>query len=417
MSLTIDDIRAAAALIKGRVIRTPAVSAPVLSRMSGAKVTLKLENLQPTGSFKVRGALVRLDALDEAERKAGVVAASAGNHAQGVAYHARALAIPAAIVMPETTPFTKIRRTEALGAEIILRGDSLFESEIFARRLAEKEGRAFIHPYDDERVIAGQGTIGLELIEDCPDLDAVIVPVGGGGLIGGITTAVKALKPSLKVFGVEAALYPSMHRQLSNGYRQGEDGQEQDAGGQTVAEGIAVKTPGKLTSPIVRESVEEIFLAPEADLERAVQIYLESQRIVSEGAGAASLAALLGNRERFRGLRVALIVSGGNIDSRLMSSILMRGLARAGRMVRLRVEITDTPGALSRVTGLVGENGGNIVEVNHRRLFYDLPVKQADVDIVMETMDKSHVAGIIEKLNGAGFPARLLGSTSEDSSG
>jgi len=390
----------------------------MLSELSGANVLLKLENLQPTGSFKVRGAWNKMAGLGNDERKAGVVAASAGNHAQGVAYHARTLAIPATIVMPENTPFTKVSRTEAFGASVILEGESLYESEAHARTLADGEGRQFIHPYDDEKIIAGQGTIGLELLAECPEMEAVIVPIGGGGLIGGIATAVKASMPETEVFGVEAELYPSMSRAMSRELAGGASGADKkNDWGQTVADGIAVKAPGALTRPIVEALVTEVFLESEMALERAVQTYHEGPRLVVEGAGAASLAALMDNRQRFQGKTVVLLVSGGNIDSRLVSSILMRGLVRAGQMVRLRTEITDQPGALARVTGLVGECGGNIVEVHHRRLFYDLPVKQADVDIIVETMDRDHVREIIEKLNEAGFQTRLLGSTSADSPG
>lgn len=401
---TIDDIRAAARQIEGEVLRTPTLRAAALSAATGAEATVKLENLQYTGSFKPRGALVKLLSLNAAQRKAGVVAASAGNHAQGVAFHARRLGIPATIFMPLGTPFNKVARTEALGARVVLEGEGLSEAGSRARALAEAEGAAFVHPYDDERVIAGQGTVALEMLADHPDLDALLVPIGGGGLIAGCAIAAKALKPGIDVVGVEAALYPSMSRALQ--------GKEPTGGGPTIAEGIAVKIPGTRTLPVIRALVSDIILVDEAALEGAVQMYLEAQRLVVEGAGAATLAALITHKDRFRGRKVGLIVSGGNIDSRLLASILMRGLVREGRLVRLRVAITDQPGVLAKVAGLIGGCGGNIVEVYHQRLFYDVPVKQADVDVVIETLDVGHVRTIMDTLAGAGYPARLLSNVS-----
>lgn len=405
--MTLDCIRNAAALIQGHVIRTPTVISTALSEMSGAEVVLKLENFQHTGSFKVRGALVRLLGLDPAARAAGVVAASAGNHAQGVAFHARDLGVPATIVMPRNTPFTKVARTEALGARVVLEGNALTDAEEYARGLAKADGMTFIHPYDDADVIAGQGTVGLEMLEDRPDLEVLIVPVGGGGLISGVATAAKGLKPEIEVVGVEAALYPSMHRALG--------GDAPEEGGVTVAEGIAVKTPGTLTKPVVERLVSDILLVDEASLEAAVQAFLEEQRIVAEGAGASPLAALTADPDRFRGRKVGLVISGGNIDSRLLASILMRGLVREGRLVRLRIEISDAPGALARIAGIIGDAGGNIVEVYHQRLFYDIPVKEAEVDVVVETLDSRQVCHIVDLLAEAGFPVRILSATSDES--
>ncbi len=404
MSVSIDDVRAAAAVLNGEVQRTPCIPSQAISELAGAEVVLKLENLQHTGSFKARGALVRLAALEEGERRAGVVAASAGNHAQGVAYHARRLGVPATIVMPKGTPYTKVGRTETLGARVLLEGENVAQSHDRALALANTDGLRFIHPYDDERIIAGQGTIGLEMLADHPDLEAVIVPVGGGGLIAGIAVAVKALKPEIEVFGAEAALYPCMYRMLR--------GEEPGGGGRTVADGIAIEKPGRLTGAMVKELAQDIFLADEASLEQAVLTYLEVQRIVVEGAGAAPLAALMGNRDRFAGRKVGLVVSGGNIDSRLLASILMRGLVRQGRLVRLRIEISDAPGVLAKVAAMIGDSGGNIVEIYHQRLFYDIPVKLADVDVVVETLDADHVRKLIAKLSRAGFHTRLLGGTS-----
>ena len=404
MTVTIDDIRKAAELITDGVIRTPAISSAGLSAISGADVVLKLENLQVTGSFKPRGAMVKMSSLSAEERKAGVIASSAGNHAQGVAYHAQRWDIPAVIVMPEHTPFTKVARTEAYGAKIVLHGENLADSREHASIIAEKEGFHFIHPYDDEKVVAGQGTVGLELLEDHPDLDVLIIPIGGGGLIAGSAIAAKAANPDIEILGVEAALYPSMHQAMTGGGPCG--------AGQTIADGIAVKVPGEVTRPIIKELVSEILLVEETSIENAVETYLEAQHIVAEGAGAASLAVLLEHPDRFRGKKVGLVVSGGNIDSRLLSSIMLRGLVRAGRLVRLRVEIIDQPGVLAKVTGLIGDSGGNIVEVYHQRMFYDLPVKRADVDVVIETLDSGHMHKIMDRLEKAGFHTRVLGTTS-----
>ncbi len=407
MPVSIDDITAAGDLIAGKVLRTPNLAAKAISDITGVETVLKLENLQRTGSFKVRGALVKLASLTSAEKKAGVVAASAGNHAQGVAFHARNFGIPATIVMPVGTPFTKVARTEAMGARIVLHGRDLSEARDHGGKLAAETGALFVHPYDDERIIAGQGTVGLEMLADHPDLDVLVVPIGGGGLIAGIAIAAKALKPDIEIVGVEAALYPSMSQVLR--------GESQEIGGNTVAEGIAVKTPGDLTRPVVEKLVSEIVLVDEPALEHAVQTYLEVQRLVVEGAGAASLAALLDDPDRFAGRKVGLVVSGGNIDGRLLSSILMRGLVREGRLVSLRVAITDTPGALAKVSGLIADCGGNIVEVYHQRLFYDVPVKLAEVDVVVETLDAGHVRTLIEKLTEAGFATRQLSGTSDTS--
>jgi threonine dehydratase len=403
LPVTLDDVRRAAAAITGEVMRTPLVPSPALSAATGAEVFLKLETMHPTGSFKERGALNKLKSLDADQRRAGVIAMSAGNHAQGVAYHARRLAIPATIVMPEGTPFTKIERTEAHGARVVLRGAGLAEARRAAEEIAAAEGLALVHPYDDKLIIAGQGTSGLELVEDRPDLDAVVVPIGGGGVIAGIAVAAKALKPAIEVTGVEAALYPSMHHALR--------GLPPEKGGQTLAEGIAVKEPGRLARAIVEALVADIVLVDEAKLENAIETLLVQQKLVVEGAGAAPLAALLAEPERWRGRRVALVLCGGNIDARLLASILMRGLVRAGRMVRLRVEISDQPGLLARVATVIGQKGGNIVEVYHQRLFQDVPVKHAELDVVVETRNPAHVGEILRALEAAGFATRLLSET------
>jgi len=410
MALTLETIEATAALIGDAVLRTPTIRSEPLSALTGTGLALKLESLQHTGSFKVRGAFVKMSGLDDAARKAGVVAASAGNHAQGVAFWARRLCVPATIVMPEGTPFTKISRTEGLGSRVVIAGSDLSESREHALGLVESEGLEFIHPYDDPDIIAGQGTVALEMLADAPDLDCLVVPIGGGGLMAGVAIVAKALKPGIEVIGVEAGLYPSMRRSI--------DGSTSlDCGGQTVAEGIAVKQPGGLTLPIIDSLVDDIVLVEESALEGAVHTFIEHQRLVVEGAGAAPLAAVLNDPDRFAGKSVGLVVSGGNIDSRLLSSILMRGLVRQGRLVRLRVEITDSPGVLAKVSGIIGAAGGNIVEVYHQRLFFDVPVKLAEVDVVIETRDSGHVAEVIERLTSADYPVRLLGATSSTDGG
>lgn len=403
LPVTIDDIRAAAAAIAGELPRTPAIPAKALSALTGAEVVLKLELLHRTGSFKERGALVKLKSLDAAQRKAGVIAMSAGNHAQGVAYHARRLGIPATIVMPAGTPFAKIERTEAHGATVVLRGAGLTEARQVAEELAAERGLALIHPYDDPRIIAGQGTAGLELVEDRPDLDTLIVPVGGGGLIAGVAIAARALRPDIEIIGVEAALYPSMRCALR--------GLAPPAGGKTLAEGIAVKEPGRLTTTIAGALVSDIMLVEEREIENAIALLVEAQKLVAEGAAAATLAALLSQPERFRGRRVGLVLSGGNIDARLLASILLRSLVRGGRMVRLRMEIDDSPGVLAKIAAIIGEKGGNIVEIYHQRLFQDVSVKLAEVDAVVETRNPRHVGEIVATLRGAGYPTRLLSSS------
>lgn len=405
MTVTMEDIRTAAEMLDGQVVRTPAVKAGRLAEMLGAaELVLKLENLQYTGSFKDRGALNKLLSLGPEEARRGVIAMSAGNHAQGVAYHARRLGIPATIVMPKGTPFTKVERTRSFGARVILEGDTIDASADFARRLAAQESLTFVHPYDDPKIIAGQGTIGLELIADAPELDMIVVPIGGGGILSGIAIAAKAVKPSIEMIGVEALLCPSMHHAIH--------GLTPNFAGQTLAEGIAVKTPGKLTREIIERLVPEILLVEEDAIERAVQMLIEIQKLVAEGAGAAGIAAILANPERFRGKRVGVIICGGNIDSRVLAQVLMRGLVRDGRVITLRVEIADQPGVLARLAGTIGEVGGNIIEIYHQRMFFDLPVKRADVDAVIETRNAEHAREIITALEAAGFPTRRLSARS-----
>ncbi len=410
LPVTIADVRHAAAALEGAIARTPTIRGAALSELAGCEVYLKLETMQSTGSFKERGALNKLLTLDAAERRAGVVAMSAGNHAQGVAYHARRLGIPATIVMPAGTPFTKIDRTEALGATVVLKGDSLVDARRAADALARERGLIPVHPYDDPAVIAGQGTVALEMFADEPGLDTLIVPVGGGGLVSGIAVAAKALMPKIEILGVQSALYPAMQRVLCG------EPPGLPAEGVTIAEGIAVKEPGKLTRQIVAALVDAILLVDERQIECAIELLIERQKLIVEGAGATGIAALLADPERFRGRRVGVVLTGGNIDARLLASLLMRGLVRGGRLVRLRAELPDLPGVLARVAGIVGGLGGNIVEVHHQRLFHDTSVKRAELDLVIETQNRRHVDTMIEALVAAGFPTRLL-SGSEASEG
>lgn len=404
--INLDSIRKAAAGIRDHVVRTPLIPAARLAETLNCELFLKLESLQFTGSFKDRGACWKLMNLDPASARRGVIAMSAGNHAQGVAYHARRLGIPATIVMPEFAPFSKVERTRSFGARVILTGDTLDASGVAAREIAEKEELTFVHPYDDPYIMSGQGTIGLELLEDVGDLDCLVVPIGGGGLISGIATAVKALRPDVEIIGVEAALYPSMQEALGAGGSGGS--------GTTLADGIAVKRPGKLTAPIVKELVADILLAEEEAIETAIHYLVERQKVVPEGAGAAGVAAMLSNSDRFAGRRVATVIGGGNIDVRLLSGVLDRGLMRDGRVVRLRIEIVDQPRQLALIAQVIGDTGGNIIEVYHQRLFADVPAKRADIDVVVETRDDEHVAKIMRGLEQAGFPSRVLSSRSID---
>ncbi|HEX9789668.1 MAG TPA: threonine ammonia-lyase [Kiloniellales bacterium] len=406
MSVSADDIKAAAKLIRGEVVRTPLVPAARLGQALGCELFLKLECQQFTGSFKDRGAFVKLKSLTAKQAKLGVIAMSAGNHAQGVAYHASRLGIPATIVMPEFAPFSKVERTRQFGARVVMIGDTLDASAVAAREIAEKDNLTFVHPYDDPRIVAGQGTIGLEILEDQPDLDTLVVPIGGGGLISGIATAAKSIKPDIQIYGVEADLFPSMYQAVN--------GLAPTAGGQTLADGIAVKNPGKLTREIIERLVEDILLVDEPLIESAVHALVEQQKVVAEGAGAAGIAALMKEPERFAGRRVGVVIGGGNIDVRLLSWVLTRGLVRDGRMVRLRIGIVDRPGVLAKVTKLIGDTGGNIIEVYHQRLFYDVPAKQADVDAIVETRNRDHVQEIVESLRAGGFPTRVLSARSDE---
>lgn len=402
--IDVDDIRAAARRIAPHVPPTPAEASRRLSELAGCEIFLKLENQHHTGSFKERGACNKLSLLTADEAARGVVAMSAGNHAQATAYHATRLGVRATVVMPRGTPFTKVERTEALGAVVALEGDNLSEAQAYAEMLAARDGATFVHPYDDPAVVAGQGAATLEFLEQCPDLDDLVVPVGGGGLAAGAAVVARALKPSLRLTGAQTAAYPSMERFLA--------GRPADCNGVTLAEGIAVKRPGRLTAAILGPVVDSIALLTENRLEQAVFMLATVQKLVAEGAGAAGLAAVLSDPERYRGRKVGLIVSGGNIDPRLLAQVLMRGLVSEGRIVRLRIGLTDQPGALAQATALLGRCGANIVEIYHQRLFHDVPVKMAEIDAIVETRDRRHVDGVLAALRDAGFTAQLMADVS-----
>jgi threonine dehydratase len=391
-------VRKAAAVIKGAVSRTPVMHSATLSKLAGCDIHLKFENLQFTASFKERGALNKLTSLTPEERKRGVAAMSAGNHAQGVAYHAGRLGIPATIVMPEGTPFVKVKHTKAFGARVLLEGATLSESFARAKEVAAEENLVFVHPYDDAKIIAGQGTVALELLEDVPDLDTLVVPIGGGGLISGISVAAKALKPSIEIYGVQAHRYPSMYDAIKQA--------SLPCAGQTIAEGIAVKEPGGITRAIVAEMVKDVLLVSEDEIERAIAVLLEIEKTVVEGAGAAAYAAVAANPDIFRGRKVGIVLSGGNIDMRLLSNVILRELMREGRILSLVVEIEDRPGWLARITTLVGEAGGNILDVSHNRMSPDMPVKSADLGMTIEARDAAHGEEIKDALKNGGFVLR-----------
>ena len=398
LPVTFDDVKAASGAIAGALVRTPTRHSLTLSRITGCQVWLKFENRQFTASFKERGALNRLLALSPDERKRGVAAMSAGNHAQGVAYHAGRLRIPATIVMPLATPFTKVRHTSDFGAHVIQQGHDLIEANALARQIAEDQGLTFIHPYDDPLVIAGQGTVALEMLQDVPDLDMLVVPVGGGGLISGCAVAAKAMAPHVAVHGVQTVLYPAMARAMKR------DGAHAPIPShQTIAEGIAVKAPGALTTVLCRALVADMHLVEEAGIEHALAMLLEIEKTVAEGAGAAGLAALLANPGLFAGKKVGVVMSGGNIDMRLLSNVILRELSREGRIMSLELQIEDRPGLLARIAAIVGNAGGNILEVSHNRMLTGIPAKSATLGMVVEARDGAHSRQIHEALAAAGF--------------
>jgi threonine dehydratase len=404
MSITVADVEAAQRRIAGAVLRTPMLPAPKLSALTGADVYVKYENLQVTNSFKERGAFNKLASLDAAARRRGVIAMSAGNHAQAVAYHAARLGIPATIVMPVTTPFVKVEATASCGAEVVLEGETVAEAERRAEVIARERDLVFIHPYDDPLVIAGQGTIALEMLEDAPDLDMLVIPIGGGGLIAGNAVAARAQKPSIAIIGAEAALYPSFWNAVRNDNR--------PLGGATLAEGIAVTNVGKLALPIVRKLVADIVLVDEAAIERAVNAYLTLQKTMAEGAGAAGLAAMLAKPAPFRGRKVGLILCGGNIDPRILASVMVRELEREDRIVSFRLTIPDRPGVLGQIATRLGQLGANILEVEHRRLFLDVPAKGAKLDVTVETRDRKHGEEIFRALAAEGYQPTWIDTAS-----
>ena len=392
---TIDDIRAAATRIEGSVIRTPMLISRTLSEIIGAEVWLKFENLQFTGAFKERGALNKLLQLDESERRRGVIAASAGNHAQAVAYHARRLGIPATIVMPISTPTIKVTHTEGHGATVILHGQMFDDAYAQARKLEAERGLVFVHAFDDVAIIAGQGTIALEMLDAAPYLDMLVVPIGGGGLISGVAIAAKALKPGIEVVGIEAELYPSMKNVVEGGHGA--------IGGDTLAEGIAVKEPGEITRAIIAELVDRIDLVAEKDIEHAVALLVAIEKSVVEGAGAAGLAAMLANPERYRGRTVGTVLCGGNIDTHLLANVLVRELVRCGRIARLRIAAQDQPGALAAITACFHDCGVNIIEVEHQRIFTRLPAKDTVIEVECEARDAAAIERLVVKLEQVGF--------------
>jgi threonine dehydratase len=400
LPVTIDDVQAAAGRLAGAVLDTDFDPSRTLSDILGCEIWLKFENLQFTASFKERGALNRLLHLTDEERRRGVIAMSAGNHAQGVAYHARRLGIPATIVMPLGTPMVKVENTRGHGAEVLVEGATLEDAAAYARATSDARGLVFVHPYDDPHVIAGQGTIALEMLRNVPDLDTLVVPIGGGGLISGIAVAARGIKPSIRIVGVQAGLYPSMYNVMKGG--------DLPMRGDTLAEGIAVKAPGRLTSEIVRALVNDIVLVSEADLEHAVSLLINIEKTVVEGAGAAGLAAVLANRSMFRGQKVGLVLCGGNIDTRLLASVLTRELAREGRLSELAIDLVDRPGQLAKVANLLGEAGANIVEVSHQRVFSDLPAKGALLEVVIETRDRAHLDATVARLREGGLEVDVV---------
>ncbi|MBO0741121.1 MAG: threonine ammonia-lyase [Hyphomicrobiaceae bacterium] len=398
-AVTLGDVEAARVRLTGALIDTDCNWSRTLSDILGCKVWLKFENQQFTASFKERGALNRLALLEPAEKERGVIAMSAGNHAQGVAYHAHRLAIPATIVMPVNTPTVKVVNTRRHGAEVVLTGETVEEAAAFAHAHGRERGLTFIHPYDDPSVIAGQGTLALEMLGVAPEIDTLVVPVGGGGLISGMAVAATALKPGIRLIGVEAELYPSMYNAIN--------GTHLPMRGDTLADGIAVKAPGRITQGIVRELVEDIVLVSEQEIERAVSLLINIEKTVVEGAGAAGLAAVLKQPERFKGRTIGLVLCGGNIDTRLLASVLARELAREGRLTELTIDLVDRPGRLAKVANLLGEAGANIVEVYHQRIFSDLPAKAALLELVIETRDRQHLNDTVKCLRAAGFAVEV----------
>ena len=394
-ALTIDHIRAAAERIAGAVVRTPMMHSQTLSNISGCEIWLKFENLQFTAAYKERGALNALLDLSEEQRTRGVIAASAGNHSQGLSYHGTRLGVPVTIVMPRTTPTVKVMQTESVGGTVVLEGETFDEAHAHARKLEAELGLTFVHPFDQPNIAAGQGTVALEMLEDQPDIDCLVTPIGGGGLISGMATAARAINPDIEVVGVQAALFPSMYAKMR--------GLDMSCGGDTLAEGIAVKAPGEFTSKVIEELVDEILLVEERALENAVSLLLQIEKTVVEGAGAAGLAAVLANPERFAGKKVGLVLCGGNIDTRLLANVLLRDLARQGRLARLRVTLQDRPGALFKVMREFDAHNVNIIEIYHQRIFTHLPAKGLITDIECEARDREQLDALVQTLRTKGY--------------
>ncbi len=398
--LQLHDIQTAAGRLAGQVLDTPFVESRTISQLTGCQVFLKFENLQYTASFKERGACNKLAQLTPEERSRGVVAMSAGNHAQGVAYHAHRLGVRAVIVMPRFTPGVKVERTRGVGAEVLLHGDTLDAARAHARELAQQQGLVFVHPYDDEAIVAGQGTVALEMLREQPDLDTLVIAIGGGGLIAGIATAAKAIRPDIEIVGVQTERFAAMVNAIK--------GTNLPQGTSTIAEGIAVGTPGVVTEAIIRQRVDDLLLVDEGDIEQAIVMLLEIEKTLVEGAGAAGLAALIKHPQRFAGKRVGLVLSGGNIDPMLLASIIERGMVRAGRLARIQVNARDVPGNLARITATVAEAGANIDEVHHQRAFTLLAAQNVAIELVLQTRGREHIEQVIERLREAGFDTTLL---------
>ena len=400
MTVNLAEIRQACEQLRGNVVRTPLLHSPKLSELTGAEIFVKYENLQVTNSFKDRGAFIKMASLSAEERARGVITMSAGNHAQAVAYHARRLGIPATIVMPVTTPATKVERTRAHGAGIVLHGEQLADSQVRVEEIIAERGPVLVHPYDDDRIIWGQGSIGLEMLEDEPELDCIVVPIGGGGVISGIAVAAKEIKPSIEIVGVEVKLYPSMYHALR--------GQPAKCGGLTLAEGIAVKNVSERTVALCKQYVDDVRLVGESDIERAVMAFLNHQKSLAEGAGAAGLAAVMASPAHYRGRKVGIVLCGGNIDPRILASVITRELQREQRIVNLRVLIDDRPGVLGRIATALGGLGANILEVSHSRMFLDVPAKGAELEFMVETRDMRHAEEIVATLEAQGYVIRTL---------
>ena len=394
------DIDAAAERLNGQVLDTPCVESRTLSQLTGCQVFLKFENLQYTASFKERGACNKLSQLSADERARGVIAMSAGNHAQGVAYHAQRLGIRAVIVMPRFTPGVKVERTRGFGAEVVLHGDTLEEARAHAYALAEQQGLVFVHPYDDEAIVAGQGTVALEMLRAQPDIDTLVIAIGGGGLIAGMATAARAMRPDIQIIGVQTERFPAMYNAIR--------GTHLPQGSSTIAEGIAVGTPGVIPQAIIRDKVDDLLLVDEGDIEQAIVMLLEIEKTLVEGAGAAGLAAVLKHPERFAGRKVGLVLCGGNIDPMLLASIIERGMVRAGRLARIQVSARDVPGNLARITAIVAEAGANIDEVHHQRAFTLLAAQNVAVELVLQTRGREHVQQVIDALQAAGFDTQRM---------